>query len=106
MADTTTKCECIAAPCNCDGQTPVEPSPPMKWIDWLKKGAAAPPPVINNYYLTQPAATADPASSAGNSTNADASSQEETLIFGIKPIYALGIGVAALFLFSSMDGKK
>lgn len=103
----TPPCNCIKAPCDCDGKVPgqitigigdmKQNAANRKGIDYLKQSAEAPVPIVNNYYLTS-------AGAADGSADADADG--ETTIFGLKPIYAIGIGLAALFLFSSTDGKK
>lgn len=103
-------CNCITAPCDCDGLPsggglPVIEPPPIvdpplvvPPVTPINVPVTTPPPVVNVTVQTQTPTVQN----AGGQT-ADG---EPTLIFGYPWYYVAGAAAAALFLMSSMDGKK
>lgn len=108
-------CNCIDYPCNCDGTLdPYKPGgltgfPPPPIVNGPiepgKLTAIDPPvsqpyPVVNVSIATQTPTTQQVAPAG------DAADDETAMIFGYPWYYAVGAGLAAMFLLSSMDGGK
>lgn len=111
-------CNCVDYPCDCDGTViatqkidlplPYEPYPPIVDLPTATPPVNLPgdvpvrsyPPTVNINVATQTPTTQQAAGTG------DASDGETPMIFGYPWYYAVGAAAAALFLMSSMDGKK
>jgi hypothetical protein len=109
-------CNCIDYPCDCEGTMttqkidlplPYEPAPPIVDLPTtspIKLPGDVPvqsyPPTINISVATQTPTTQQATG------NGDAADDETAMIFGYPWYYAVGAAAAALFLMSSMDGKR
>ena len=86
-------CNCIMAPCDCDGSQPM-PYEPVPMVQ-----VSEPPPVVDlpTVVNTQPTTTQTPITAVDG---------EKMKILGLPWYYVVGIGVAGLFILSSTDGKN